>query len=155
MFLSGPAGLPWCRGLPRGAGRGPCTQEGSKRNTFSHCPPCQLCRAPGESHPPLLPGIGQCLHAALGAPEGKPSPELLLPEKKRFISNHLEESPSKSKCAHSFQRGRNNSFIHTSSVYQLRIAEDNLTMPTLAAPIPLQLSLLQTEHWFTVHSWSN
>ena len=117
---------------------------------------------------PAVPGTrgepsstGQCLHAALGAPEGKPSPELLL-EKKRLISSHLEESPSKSKCAHSFQRGRNNSFIHTSSIYQLRIAEDNLTMPTLAAPVPLlkgrtkvQLSLLQIERWFTVHSWSN
>lgn len=126
----------------------------------SHCPPCQLWRVPRESHPP--PGTRQGPHAALGAPEGKTSPELLLLEKKRFISNRLQESPSESKRAHSFQRGRNNSFIHTSSTDQLRIAEDNSLMPTLAAPILLlkgrtkvQLPLLQTQRWFTVHSWNN
>lgn len=49
-----------------------------------------------------------------------------------------------------------------SSTYQLRIADNNLMMPTLAALITLfkgrikqrknQLSLLQSECWFTVHS---
>lgn len=100
--------------------------------------------------------------------EGKALPELLLLKKKLLICNCLEESPCpgfSSQCAHHFQWGRNNYFIHMSSTYQLRIADNNLMMPTLAALITLfkgrikqrknQLSLLQSECWFTVHSWSN
>lgn len=159
--LSSPAILPQCRGLPYEVGRSPCT-AGSIRNTVSHCPPCQLCRAPGERCPPPRPIMASASTLPL---EGKTSPELLLPEKTLLICNCLEESPCpgfSSQRAHHFQWGRNNSFIHTSSIYQLTIADNDSMMPTLAAPTPLfkgrtnvQLSLLQSECWFTVHSWSN
>lgn len=99
-----------------------------------------------DSHPPPPPSTRQCLRAAHTAPQGKPSPQLLLSEKKGLPSDHLGESLSKSKRAL-----RNNSFTHRGSIYQLRRAEDQRTIPTLAAPTLLlegrtkgQPSLLQT-----------
>lgn len=56
---------------PCGAGRAPRHLQ-----PLPTLPPCPARR---DSHPPPAQGISQCLQAALGAPEGKPSPEQLLP----------------------------------------------------------------------------